>query len=204
MDGPSESELIAKLRARDEAAFVTLVDRYHDPLRRLARTFVSTEAAADEVVQDTWVAVLAGIETFEERSAFKTWLFRILVHRAQTRGVKEARSVPASALADDAADAPAVEPARFDERGMWKSPPARGDQDSAEARMSTQQLGARLQQAIQALPERQRTVIVLRDVLGWTADEVCNVLEVEETNQRVLLHRARSRLRAMLEDYRYR
>jgi len=199
-----ESELVAKLRAGDEHAFTALVDRYHAAMRRLARTFVSTDAAADEVVQDTWVVVLDGIAKFEERSSFKTWLFRILVNRARTKGTREARTVPASSLASDDERDPAVDPARFDQRGMWSSPPERWDAETPEKLMLRQELVVALDQAIRELPERQRTVVVLRDVLGWTSDEVCNVLELEETNQRVLLHRARSRLREMLEQYRTR
>jgi RNA polymerase sigma-70 factor, ECF subfamily len=200
-----EAELVAKLRDGDEQAFTALVDRYHAPMRRLARTFVPTDAAADEVVQDTWLVVLDGIANFEQRSSFKTWLFRILVNRARTKGVREARSVPASALAaDDDGDTPAVDPARFGERGRWSAPPQRWDGDTPENQVLRQELATALEHAIRALPERQRTVVVLRDVLGWTSEEVCNVLELEETNQRVLLHRARSRLRAMLEDYRNR
>ena len=205
MEDRAESDLIAKLRAGDEPAFAMLVDRYHAAMRRLARTFVSTDAAADEVVQDTWIVVLDGIAKFEERSSFKTWLFRILVNRARTKGVREARTVPASSLApDDEGDPSAVDPARFDQRGMWSTPPGRWDGDTPEALVLRQELVTVLEQAIRGLPERQRTVVVLRDVLGWTSDEVCNVLELEETNQRVLLHRARSRLREMLEDYRNR
>ena len=200
-----ESELVTRLRAGDEQAFTALVDRYHAALRRLARTFVSTDAAADEVVQDTWVVVLDGIGKFEERSSFKTWLFRILVNRARTKGTREARTVPASSLpTDDDRDAPAVDPARFDQRGMWSAPPTRWDANTPEKLVLRQELVVALDHAIRELPERQRTVVVLRDVLGWTSDEVCNVLELEETNQRVLLHRARSRLREMLEDYRTR
>jgi len=199
-----ESELVAKLRAGDEQAFGALVDRYHAAMRRLARTFVSSDAAADEVVQDTWLVVLAGIAKFEERSSFKTWLFRILVNRARTKGTREARTVPMSAFAadDDRDGAPAVDPSRFDQRGMWSAPPERWNAETPEKLVLRQELVAALEQAIRELPERQRTVVVLRDVLELTSDEVCNVLELEETNQRVLLHRARSRLREMLEDYR--
>jgi RNA polymerase sigma-70 factor, ECF subfamily len=200
-----ESELLTSLRAGDEHVFTALVDRYHAAMRRLARTFVSTDAAADEVVQDTWVVVLDGLEKFEERSSFKTWLFRILVNRARTKGSRDARTVPASSLpAGDDRDAPAVDPSRFDARGMWSEPPTRWDAETPEKLVLRQELVTALDQAIRELPERQRTIVVLRDVLGWTSEEVCNVLELEETNQRVLLHRARSRLRAMLEAYRIR
>lgn len=166
---------------------------------------MSTDAAADEVVQDTWVVVLDGIAKFEERSSFKTWLFRILVNRARTKGTREARTVPASSLpTEEDRDAPTVDPPRFDQRGMWSAPPERWDAETPERLVLRQELVGALDQAIRALPERQRTIVVLRDVLGWTSDEVCNVLELEETNQRVLLHRARSRLREILEAYRIR
>lgn len=203
----SEAELVAKLRSGDEHAFTTLVDRHHAAMRRLARSFVATDAAADEVVQDTWLVVLDGIAKFEERSSFKTWLFRILVNRARTKGAREARAVPASSIAShdhDDDDHPAVDPGRFDARGMWSVPPAPWHADTPEQRLLRRELVEALDQAIRELPERQRTIVVLRDVLGWTSEEVCNVLELEETNQRVLLHRARSRLRQTLDAYRTR
>jgi RNA polymerase sigma-70 factor (ECF subfamily) len=202
MSDREERKLVARLREGDEAAFAALFDRYHGPMKRLARTFVSNDAAAEEVVQDTWVAVLDGLGSFEERSSVKTWMFRILVNRAKTKGVREARSVPASAMgsADDR-PAPAVDPARFDERGMWSAPPTRWDVDTPEELLLRQEAVDLLEHAMRELPERQRQVVVLRDALGWTSDEVCNVLEIEETNQRVLLHRARCHLRERLETY---
>lgn len=198
-----DQALVARLRQGDEAAFAALIDRHHGALRRLARTFVSSDAAADEVVQDTWVAVLDGLSTFEERSSLKTWIFRILVNRARTKGVREARTVPMSSMGSDDEDAPepVVDAARFDGRGMWSAPPQRWESDTPSKLLLRKELVGELERAIAQLPERQRSVVVMRDALGWSSEEVCSVLELNETNQRVLLHRARSRLRAMLENY---
>ena len=198
-----DEDLVTRLRQGDEAAFTTLIDRHHGALRRLARMFVSSDAAAEEVAQDTWVAVLDGLETFEQRASLKTWIFRILVNRAKTKGVREARSVPMSALGSDDEESAegAVDPSRFDGRGMWSAPPQRWETDTPENLLLRKELVGELERAISQLPERQRSVVVMRDALGWSSEEVCNVLELNETNQRVLLHRARSRLRAMLEHY---
>lgn len=198
-----DHDLVARLRQGDEAAFTTLIDRYSGALRRLARTFVSTDAAADEVVQDTWVAVLDGIGGFEERSSLKTWIFRILVNRAKTKGVRDARTVPMSSLGSDDEEAieAVVDPSRFDDRGMWSAPPQRWESETPAKLLLRKELVGELERAIAQLPERQRSVVVMRDALCWSSEEVCNVLELNETNQRVLLHRARSRLRAILEDY---
>lgn len=198
-----DDDLIARLRQGDEAAFTTLIDQHHCALRRLARTFVSSDAAAEEVVQDTWVAVLDGLAAFEERSSLKTWIFRILVNRAKTKGVREARTVPMSAMGSDdeeAAEA-VVDPSRFNARGMWSAPPRRWEAETPAKLLLRKELVGELERAIDQLPERQRRVVVMRDALGWSSEEVCNVLELNETNQRVLLHRARSRLRALLENY---
>ena len=198
-----DQDLVARLRQGDETAFAALIDRHHAALRRLARTFVSSDAVAEEVAQDTWVAVLDGLAAFEERSSLKTWIFRILVNRAKTKGVREARSVPMSALASDDEESAedAVDSSRFDGRGMWSAPPQRWETDTPEKLLHRKELVGELERAISQLPERQRSVVVMRDALGWSSEEVCNVLELNETNQRVLLHRARSRLRTMLEDY---
>ena len=198
-----DQDLVARLRQGDETAFAALIDRHHAALRRLARTFVSSDAVAEEVAQDTWVAVLDGLAAFEERSSLKTWIFRILVNRAKTKGVREARSVPMSALGSDDEESAedAVDSSRFDGRGMWSAPPQRWETDTPEKLLHRKELVGELERAISQLPERQRSVVVMRDALGWSSEEVCNVLELNETNQRVLLHRARSRLRTMLEDY---
>lgn len=197
---PEEVELLAPLRRGDEAAFTGLIDRHHGGLRRLARTFVSSDASADEVVQETWLAVLHGLRSFEGRSSLKTWIFSILVNRARTRAQREGRSVPLSSLGSPDDPEPAVDPTRFDGRGMWSAPPAPWA-ETPEAQLLRGETMRVLEQALAELPERQRMVVVLRDVEGWSSDEVCNVLGLSETNQRVLLHRARSRLRSVLERF---
>jgi RNA polymerase sigma-70 factor (ECF subfamily) len=189
----SEVELLAALRAGDERAYMELVETYSPGMRRLARTFVRTPAVADDVVQEAWLAVLEGLDRFEGRSSLRTWIYRIVANIARTRAVREARSAPFSSLAP--AGEPSVDPERFLPDGAWASPPEpwRTLLD-AEAR-------AVIDRAIVALPDRQRQVIELRDIEGWSSDEVRNVLDLSETNQRVLLHRARSKVRAALEDY---
>jgi len=181
-----ESALLAALRAGDEATFRTLVREHTPGMRRFARSFVRTPELADEVVQEAWLGVLRGIDRFEGRSSLKTWIYRIVANVARTRAVREARSVPLE---------PSVDPERFGPQGFWDSPPEpwRAVLDS-EAREV-------IDRAIAALPEQQRQVIELRDVAGWSSEEVRNVLELSETNQRVLLHRARSKVRAALERY---
>ncbi len=200
MDPTTDKALLARLRAGDAAAFDALVRRHHGRLVRLARMFVSTEASAEEVVQDTWVAVLDRLDAFEERSSLVTWISRILVNRAKTKGVREARSLPFSAMGDaEGESGAAVEPDRFNDKGKWSAPPTRWGDETPERLVGNQEAMAILDEELRQLPERQRIVVVLRDTLGWTSEEVCNVLELNETNQRVLLHRARSRLRARLE-----
>ena len=188
-----ESALVAALRAGDERAFMELVELHTPGMRRFALTFVHSPSVADEVVQESWLGVLRGLDRFEGRSSLKTWIYRIVANVARTRAVREARSVPFSAFATD--DEPSVDPERFLADGHWESPPEpwRTVLDS-EAR-------AVIDRAIAALPDQQRQVIELRDVEGWGSDEVRNVLELSETNQRVLLHRARSKVRAALEAY---
>jgi RNA polymerase sigma-70 factor, ECF subfamily len=205
---PDESRLIDSLRRRDEAAFSLLVDRYHATLLRLARMYVPDRAAAEEVVQETWLGVLKGIDRFEGRSSFKTWLFRILTNTAKTRGVRDSRSLPFSALFDAETEPfePAVDPDRFRPADApqwpnnWKEPPSVWGQDPEERLLSRETL-ATIRSAIEALPPAQREVITLRDVDGWSSEEVCNALGISETNQRVLLHRARSKVRLALEQY---
>lgn len=198
----SDLALIAQLRARDAKAFAGLLDRYHGPLLRLALVFVTSRAVAEEIVQETWVGVLDGLDRFEGRSSLKTWIFRILTNRAKTRGVREKRTVPFSAFVDPEGDPePAVETARFRPDGMWGVAPRRWQDDTPETLLMTAQAVGHLESAIAALPANQRAVLTLRDIDGMDSDEVCNVLEITQTNQRVLLHRARSKLRAMLEEY---
>lgn len=194
--------LVRQLLDGEEAAFTGLVNRYHGALLRLALAFVSDRAVAEEVVQDTWLGVLNGLRSFEGRSTLKTWIFRILTNRAKTRGQREARSVPFSALAiSESDDEPAVEPSRFTSAGMWAAPPGRWGEDTPEKLLLRREAMALVEKTIAELPAGQRAVIALRDVEGLDAAEVCNVLEVSETNQRVLLHRARSKVRAALERY---
>ncbi len=195
----SDRALVEALRRGDEDAFAALVDRYSRPMLRLAATFVRTPAVAEEVVQEAWLGVVAGIERFEGRSSLKTWIFRILTNTAKTRGSREARSVPFSSLEREGEGEPAVDPDRFISEGFWASPPR--PWEMPDERLLSKETRERVAQAIEALPPMQRTVISLRDVEGWSSEDVRNVLELSETNQRVLLHRARSRVRAELELY---
>ena len=187
-----DAELVARLRAGDEQAFVLLAERHHGAMLRLARTYVSSTAVAEEVVQDTWLGVLRGLDGFAGRSSFQTWLLTILVNRARSTSVREHRSV---AVGDAG---PAVDQSRFDASGAWMSPPQHWIEDS-EDRMLAQGLAQRIQTALDELPPRQREVVMLRDVDGLSSREVCEVLEISEANQRVLLHRGRSYLRQALE-----
>jgi RNA polymerase sigma-70 factor (ECF subfamily) len=205
-----EATLVAALRSRDEAAFGYLLDRYDGALRRLARTYVSTPQSADEVVQDTWLAVVKGIDGFEGRSSVSTWIYRILANIARSRGVREHRSVPFSSApgALEEGAGPAVDPDRFVARatadgapvGAWARPPSPWDEEP-EARLESRTTLEAVQAAIDALPPAQREVLTLRDVEGWTSAEVCNALGLSETNQRVLLHRGRSKVRRALERH---
>lgn len=181
------------LRAGDERVFRELVQMYQAMLLRVAQMYVSSRSVAEEVVQETWLAVLNGIDRFEGRSSLKTWIFRILANRAKTRAQREARTVPFSSLGDSE---PTVEPDRFDQ-GHWAALPA----DWPEDRLLADETLRLIDGAIERLPSAQRAVITLRDVEGWSAEEVRNALELSETNQRVLLHRARSKVRGALEEY---
>jgi RNA polymerase sigma-70 factor, ECF subfamily len=189
-------QLLMRLREGDEHAFVTHVSRHHDPMLRLARTFVHSHAVAEEVVQETWVGVLRGIDRFEGRSSLRTWLLAILVNRARSVGVREARSVAAS---DSDGFIAAVDASRFDSGGAWSSPPEQWVED-VEERIGARALRDEILAALAQMPERQRAVVMLRDVDGLRSDEVCQVLELTAANERVLLHRGRSRLRQALED----
>lgn len=195
-----DATLLDGIRKRDEAAFTALVGRYHTALVRLARTFVRDATLAEEVAQETWLAVLEGIDGYEARGTLKAWIFRILANRARTRAVREGRTVNFSAVVAGE-DAPAVDPARFNGRGMWSHPPDAWIQKTPDEIALSSELGGRIREAIDALPERLRAIVIMRDVEGLTAEDVCTILEVSETNQRVLLHRGRSRLRAALEPY---
>jgi RNA polymerase sigma-70 factor (ECF subfamily) len=189
-----EHDLIERLRAGDEQAFDAFVQRHDDALRRVARAYVRTQAAADDVVQETWLAMLRGLKDFEERSSLRTWLFRILVNRARTRATREARSLPFSTLAPE--DESVFEPG-FGTDGRWVSAPPRLDADP-ESRLLSSELREHLIDAVDGLAPAQRAVITLRDIVGLDAADVCDMLEVTDGNQRVLLHRARAQVRAAL------
>jgi RNA polymerase sigma-70 factor, ECF subfamily len=202
-----EARLVSALRRGDETAFAELVDLYSPALLRLALVYVRSRAVAEEVVQETWLGVIRGIDAFEGRSSLKTWIFRILANQAKTRGQREGRSVPFSSLERELDPGePAVSPERFRDAtdpqrpDEWRTPPASWD-PIPEERLHSRQTLSRIRQAIDALPAAQRTVIILRDVEGWASREVCDLLAISEANQRVLLHRARSRVRAALEKY---
>jgi RNA polymerase sigma-70 factor, ECF subfamily len=188
-----DGELVELLRAGDEQAFVTLVSRHHASMLRLASSFVASPAVAEEVVQDTWMGVLRGIDGFAGRSSFRTWLLRILVNRATSTGMRERRSI---AVGDAG---PVVDRSRFDASGAWMSPPQHWVEDSDD-RLLAQGLANEIQAALGGLPARQREVVMLRDVDGLSSHEVCEVLEISDANQRVLLHRGRSHLRQALES----
>lgn len=200
--------LVPALRDGDEAAFAWLLDRYDHSLRRLAMNYVQSRAIADEVVQDTWMGVINGIDRFEGRSSLKTWVFRILMNVARARGVREHRSVPFAAASwalEDGAD-PTIDPDRFlhaptsDPAGHWVSLPLAWEHEP-EARLEAGETVAVVRAAMSALPPAQQEVMTLRDVEGWTSAEICDALNISETNQRVLLHRARSKVRRALEEY---
>ena len=203
-----ERSLVAALRRGDEMAFMTVLDRYHGPLLRLARIYVPDQTAAEEVVQETWMGLLQGIGRFEGRSSLKTWLFHILMNRAKTHAQREGRSIPFSSLpgADDEQTGAGVEADRFfplddpQSPGGWKSLPQSWD-EIPEERLLSLETRDHIEQAIQALPPAQREVITLRDVEGWTSDDVCDFLGISQANQRVLLHRARAQVRRALEQY---
>jgi len=201
-----ERLLVSRLREGDAMAFELLVDRWTPSMLRVARSYVATQAIAEEVVQDTWLGLLRGLDRFEGRSSVKTWVFRILVNQAKTRGVREKRTVPFASLAGEEAgeEFSAVDASRFHPEGHrvaghWASPPPRWDEQPVERLESKETIGA-IRRAIDDLPEAQRTVITLRDIDGWEAAEVCDALDISEGNQRVLLHRARSKVRAALEQ----
>jgi len=204
---PEEIGLLERLRQGDEAAFASLVDRHHGALLRLAMAYVSDRSIAEEVVQETWMGVLEGVDRFEGRSSLKTWIFRILTNKAKTRGVRESRHVSFSPLAasQENPEEPAVDPTRFQTTGHWAgywvSYPQPWDENTPEKLLLSQEGTTFLEQAIEALPGKLRQIIVMRDVEGLSSDEACNILGISETNQRVLLHRARSRVRKALEKY---
>jgi RNA polymerase sigma-70 factor, ECF subfamily len=200
---PQDARLLDGLRMGDEAAFVELMREYGAGMLRVALMYVSSRAVAEEVVQEAWLGVLRGIGRFEGRSSLKTWLFRIVANTAKTRGVRESRSIPFSALGEDGGDEPTVDPDRFlgsGERfpGHWAVPPQAW---APESQLLSHEAMDVIDREIDRLPPAQRAVITMRDVQGFTAEEVCNALDLTETNQRVLLHRARAKVRSALEEY---
>jgi RNA polymerase sigma-70 factor (ECF subfamily) len=196
-----DAELVSRVQAGDRGAFAGLVRRHGGGLLRFARLFVRESSAAEEVVQDTWMAVLEGVDGFEGRASFKTWLYRILANRARTRAVREGRTTPFSALAEKEGDEHAVDPGRFDADGMWRDPPAGWTEETPERLALAAETRAVMEAAVQALPAAQRAVLVLRDQDGLGTEEICNLLDLTVTNQRVLLHRARARVRQALEEH---
>ena len=205
MYGGDESQLVAALRRRDETAFVSLVRRYHELMLRIARAQLNGGAAAEEVVQETWLAVIKGIDSFEGRSSLRTWMFRILTYQAWARLERDGREIAFSVLAsaDAAVPDPSVDPSRFFPRHhgprpfFWASDPREWPEEALLAAEVRSVIGA----AVESLPDSQRVVITLRDLEGWAPKEVCEALQISEGNQRVLLHRARSRVRDALDRY---
>lgn len=202
----ADAELVARLRAGDEAAFLTLVEEHGPAMLRFASMHLP-RAVAEEIVQDTWLGVLQGVGRFEQRSALRTWIFSILMNRVRTQAQRERRSLPFSALADAGADAePALPPERFlgadhpQWPHHWAAPPKNWG-DAPEERLLSAEVRAEIQRAIDTLPPGQREVITMCDIEGWTAEEACELLRITPGNQRVLLHRARSKVRHALEQY---
>jgi RNA polymerase sigma-70 factor (ECF subfamily) len=194
----TEEQLLEALRGGDEQAFAHLVSRHHTAMLRVARNYVACAAVAEEVVQETWLGVVNGIHSFRGGSSLKTWIFRILINRAMSRGKREKRIVPFSSLQPDL-DSPAPTPDVFLADGHWATPPR--PFEAPADRMALLEFRARLREALVHLPERQQIVVTLRDVEGLTSDEVCDLLHISAENQRVLLHRGRTRLRQALEPY---
>jgi RNA polymerase sigma-70 factor, ECF subfamily len=200
----AEAALLERLRAGDEAAFEDLVARHYATMLAVAQNYVKGRAVAEEVVQEAWLGVIKGLDRFEGRSSLKTWILSILVNQAKTRGVREARSVPFASLAPEG-DEPAVDPERFrspDESypGHWRAFPGDWGRSAAAAVQDRETLRL-VMGAIADLPDAQQAVIRMRDVEGYSSAEVCQALDVSEGNQRVLLHRARSRVRSALERH---
>jgi RNA polymerase sigma-70 factor (ECF subfamily) len=189
-----DTELLQRLLAGDEKAFVEIVTRYHESLVRVARYYVGSEASAEDVAQETWIAVLRGVDRFEGRSSFKTWLFRILVNRARTAGVKEHRVIAVDPQMSDIS----VSPSRFDQGGQWSEPPVPFT-DAIEDGIANEPLVRLVHESIARLPEAPRAVVTLRDVQGLSTTEVAELLGITEANVRVILHRSRARIRSEVE-----
>ena len=203
----SEAELLEGLRQGDEQAFAEVVDRYAGSMLRVAMAYVPSRAVAEEVVQEAWMGVFEGLSRFEGRSSFKTWLFTILTNRAKTRGTRESRYVgfAEKTSSEDSDEWGGVDLDSFiqsgSQAGHWIEPPHAWDHGTPERLALSKESREQIEKAIEALPDTQRQVITFRDLEGLSSDEVCNILQVTETNQRVLLHRARSRVRKTLTQY---
>ncbi len=197
-----EDALLDGLRRGDEIAFESLIDRHTPAMLRLALFYVPSLAIAEEVVQETWLGVVRGLGSFEGRSSLRTWIFRILINKAKASGVAERRTLPLAAEGDGDAEAPSVDPSRFRDppRGYWSSPPNYWD-ELPEDRLLAGETLAVIQRAMESLPAGQQAVFELRDLKQWTSAEVCEALGLSEGNQRVLLHRARTRVRSAIEEY---
>jgi RNA polymerase sigma-70 factor (ECF subfamily) len=194
----ADDAVLDRILAGDETAFSSMVATYHGALMRLALTFVADRGVAEEVVQETWLGVIKGLPSFERRSSLSTWIFRILVNRARTRGARDGRVVNFSALDDVDGESSALAD-RFTAKGRWLQPPSRWHEQTPEDLLLRRETAECLHDAIAGLPANQRAVVTLRDIDGIEAPEVCNILGISETNQRVLLHRARTKIRAILE-----
>lgn len=200
--GAPDLDQVRRILAGDAAAFSELVKAQQGILLRLARGYVRTPASAEEVVQETWLAVLEGLSKFEGRSSLRTWITHILMNKARTRATREGRSIPMSSLVSEEEAGSGLDESRFTPGGSWSSPPTSwGSQDTPEGLLLNAETRTHLESAIDELPPVQRSVLTMRDLGGMSAEEVCNVLELSETNQRVLLHRARTRVRAYLEEH---
>jgi RNA polymerase sigma-70 factor (ECF subfamily) len=201
-----EHELIARLRRGDDGAFDDLVNKHHSALIRMAMGHVSNREVAEEVVQDTWMAVIEGLHRFEGRSSLRTWIFGIMIHKAKDRGVREKRHMTFSAFEsfDDESEEP-IDPARFHQTGEWAGhwavPPQPWDEQTPERLLASQQAVNAMQRAIEVLPPTLKEVLMLRDVEGVEAKEACEILKITETNLYVRLHRARERVRQAVETY---
>lgn len=202
--GVSDAQTLAALRAGDERAFRDLFARSYPMMKRVARAYVASDAVAEEIVQETWMAIVTGLDRFEGRSALGTWIFSILTNQARTHSARERRAVPFSSAAPSGAEGRAVDPDRFQKDddawpGHWATPPR--PWQKPERRLLSLEARDHLKAALAHLPDRQRLIVGLRDVEGRSAEEVCELLGLSQENQRVLLHRGRSRLRAVLEEY---
>jgi RNA polymerase sigma-70 factor (ECF subfamily) len=200
----ADAQIVAGLRSGDEATFRELYERSHPMMKRVARHYVASEAVAEEVIQETWMAIVTGIERFQGRSTLSTWMFSILINQARSHGARERRALPLSAVAVGDCEPPAVDADRFqtdDEAwpGHWATPPR--PWQKPERRLLSLEVREQLRDALAQLPARQRLIVGLRDVEGASAEEVCHMLALSQENQRVLLHRGRARLRTALESY---